>query len=63
MKLSVFIKNLEKIKRRDGDMDVFLDLDWGSEILDDITFETVLNIWNNAKNGEEVKELHINTFF
>lgn len=63
MKLSVFIKNLEKIKRRDGDMDVFLDLDWGSEILDDITFETVLNVWNNAKNGEEVKELHINTFF
>lgn len=63
MKLSVFIKNLEKIKRRDGDMDVFLDLDWGSEILDDITFETVLNVWNNTKNDEEVKELHINTFF
>jgi preprotein translocase subunit SecB len=63
MKLSVFIKNLEKIKRRDGDMDVFLDLDWGSEILDDITFETVLNVWNNTKKGEEVKELHINTFF
>lgn len=44
-------------------MDVFLDLDWGSEILDDITFETVLNVWNNTKKGEEVKELHINTFF
>lgn len=76
MKLSVFIKKLEEIKRKEGDIDVFLDQDWGNELLDDITFETVMNVytvekenedsrwmsWFGKEDSKEIKELHINCF-